>query len=292
MSAECEIDVRFFPPPPELDGLFSTFYRAEIRVPDGGRVRDHLQPEWGNARFFSGDCPDARLDSGFSLAKARFTATGPSSMPTEFVLGTTRLWGIGMFPLGWAKFMLAPADGLANVIVDGDDHPAFADFVPLSRGLFDGPHDDEKEYARILDHFMARRDRVVPDEDRIRIIHSVLVDPEVSTVTELSDRTGIGKRTLERLCCRHFGFPPRLLLRRQRFMRSLTDFMLEPTRNWSTVIDGNYHDQAHFVRDFRSFMGMSPSEYARLGHPILSAFMQERARIWGSAAQTLDKPPG
>ena len=78
--------------------------------------------------------------------------------------------------------------------------------------------------------------------------------------------------------------------RRQRVMRSLTAFMLSKRRNWSDTIDPHFHDQAHFVRDFRAFMTMSPREYAALEHPILTAFMPERERIWGSPAQTLDRP--
>src|SRR5690606_1902927 len=78
--AECEIDVRFFRPPPELDGYFSSFYRAEFKVADAGIVQDRLQPEWGNARFFRGACPDAVMPSGSRLSGAAFTATGPSSM--------------------------------------------------------------------------------------------------------------------------------------------------------------------------------------------------------------------
>jgi len=54
------------------------------------------------------------------------------------------------------------------------------------------------------------------------------------------------------------------LLRRQRFMRSLTQFMLDPGVNWSDAIDGSYHDQAQFVRDCRQFLGMTPRQYAAL----------------------------
>lgn len=87
MANKCAIDVRLFPPLPELEGCFAIFFRAEFHVSDGGRVRDHLQPEWANIRFFSGDTPDARLPGGLVLGGARFTATGPSSLPTEFGLG-------------------------------------------------------------------------------------------------------------------------------------------------------------------------------------------------------------
>ena len=79
-----------------------------------------------------------------------------------------------------------------------------------------------------------------------------------TTVAELVRRSGASQRTVERLCRRAFGFTPKLLLRRQRFMRSLADFVLDPTLKWIDAIDSQYHDQAQFVRDFRQFMGMTP----------------------------------
>ncbi|MDD3798817.1 MAG: helix-turn-helix domain-containing protein [Novosphingobium sp.] len=291
MAARCNIDVRFFPPPPELDGCFSTFYRAIFTMPDGERVKDYLQPEWGNMRFFRGDAPDAQVAGGDRLSRARFTATGPSALPTEFHLGTTRMWGVGLFPLGWAKFMLAPAGELANGLVDGETHPAYANFADLAANLFEDEPDDEREYCRLLGRFLELN-RPHPDQDRIIAVHAALVDPALVSVSEMADRAGLSQRTLERLCRRAFGFSPKRLLRRQRFMRSLAAFMLAKgtERSWSDAIDPHYHDQAHFVRDFRAFMTMSPRQYAALEHPILTAFMPERARIWGSPAQTLDRP--
>ena len=100
------------------------------------------------------------------------------------------------------------------------------------------------------------------------------------------------QRTVERACHRAFGFSPKLLLRRQRFMRSLSDFMLDPTLKWIGAIDSHYHDQAQFVRDFRQFIGMSPRQYAALPKPLIGAVMRERARFAGSAVQTLDGPAG
>jgi AraC-like DNA-binding protein len=289
MTGQCDIDVRFFPPPPELEGCFSTFYRATFTIAEDGRVRDYLQPEWANMRFFSGDAPHARVVGREGTLRARFTATGPSALPTEFHLGTTRMWGVGLFPLGWAKFVAVPARQMANALVDGEAHPAYADFAHLPATLFDGEPDDEREYRCILDCFLDLN-RPHPDQDRIMAVHAALVDPALSSVSELAERAGLSQRTLERLCQRAFGFSPKVLLRRQRVMRSLAAFMMTKGGNWSDAIDPHYHDQAHFVRDFRAFMTMSPREYAALDHPILTAFMPERARIWGSPAQTLDRP--
>ena len=287
---DCNIDVRFFPAPPDLEGCFASFYCATFTVADGQRVRDLLQPEWANLRFFAGDLPDAGMPGGPVLRQARLTATGPSSLPAHFELGTTRMWGMGLFPLGWAKFCHGSAAELANRVVDGEAHPAFANFRELARNLFAGEADIEGELARIIACFRAL-DREVPDEERIVAIHAAMVDTAVASVADFADRSGLSRRTLERLCHRYFGFSPKLLLRRQRFMRSLAEFMLEHAANWSEAMDAHYHDQAQFVREFRTFMCMSPREYAAREHPILGAFMKERAKVWGAAAQTLDRPP-
>ncbi len=258
---DCHIDVRFFPAPPDLEGCFSSFYRATFTVAGSDRVKDLLQPEWANLRLFAGDRPDARIPGGDMLTGARLTATGPSSLPVHFELGTTRMWGVGLFPLGWAKFCRGPAVEMANRVVDGEKHVAFANFAPLAAELFSEGANEEAELAKIIACFRAL-DCDVPDEQRILAVHAAMVDIAVANVADFSDHTGLERRTLERLCLRYFGFSPKILLKRQRFMRSLAQFMLENAANWSEAMDSHYHDQAQFVREFRSFMGMSPGSYA------------------------------
>ena len=289
MAQACHIDVRFFRPPPDMEGCFTTFYRMELTVPDGGTVTDWLQPEWANLRYFRSNPPVAEIQGGAPVSGAPLVATGPSSLPGKFEMGNTRMWGVGLFPLGWARLVGGAASEWANRVVDGSRHDPFRRFAPLAGELFGDEPDDEAEFQRIV-AFLRERDRPVRDEARIRKVHEAIVDTDMSTVAELADRAGMTTRTLERLSRRHFGFSPKLLLRRQRFMRSLAAFMLAEGQNWSQVIDAHYHDQAHFVREFQAFMTMNPSEYAAREHPVLRAFMAERKRIWGSPAQTLDQP--
>ena len=292
MQSSCEVKVRFLSPPDPLRRYFTSFYFGTITPAAGEVATDFLQPEWGNLRFFAGARPLAEARDGRRLSDRAFSATGPSSQAVRFVVGATRFWGIGLLPLGWAKFVRAEAATLANALVDGHTHPAFASFGPLAATLFGSEPDFDGELARIGAHFLTRMEEPVADEERIVAIHEALIDPEINSVTALVDRVDSSPRTVERVCRRAFGFAPKLLLRRQRFMRSLAQFMLDPTVKWSGVMDGSYYDQAQFVRDCKEFMGMTPSQYAALDKPILSAFMRERARISGAAAQTLDGPNG
>lgn len=292
MSSDLNVEVRFYPPPEDLRRYFTTFYLTTIRAPDGERIEDCLHPEWGNLRIFSGEAPSAWLAGQAPVEPTPFFATGPTSRAVHFAIPSTRFWGIGLLPLGWARFVAAPADAHANLLTDGLAHPSFARFVPLARTLFAGSPNPVAELARIIAFFRGLPTLKSADERRIQAIHGAMIDPDVAAVTDMVDQLGMGQRTLERCCGRAFGFSPKILLRRQRFMRSLTQFMLDPSLKWIGAIDSQYHDQAQFVRDFREFMGMSPREYIAQPHPILERIMHERARIHGAAVQTLDRPEG
>jgi AraC-like DNA-binding protein len=132
--------------------------------------------------------------------------------------------------------------------------------------------------------------RPAREEERIKAVHAALVDPAVSTVAQLSARSGLPVRSLERIAKNVFGFAPKLLLRRQRFLRSLAQFMLDPSLAWLETMDDHYHDQAQFIRDFHRFRGMTPSAYAALPHPILSAAAHARNAAVGAAVQVLHPP--
>jgi AraC-like DNA-binding protein len=291
VSAQCGIDVRFFAPPAGYEDSFTTFYRVNITPRSGDVVEDFLQPEWANLRFIHPDAQFAQVRDGEPVHGARMTVHGPTTQATRFRVGETRIWGIGLLPLGWARYIRAPARHYANRVLDGEQEEAFAGFASLAHELFRQAPDDDREVALVIEKFCEQK-RPVADEAAIRAVHCALIDPQIATVAAFVERSGIALRSLERLCSRYFGFPPKALLRRQRFMRSLADYMLGGQGNWTGAMDAHYHDQAQFSREFRTFMGMSPREYARLDHPILGAFMEERARIHGSPVQTLDDPAG
>ena len=77
-----------------------------------------------------------------------------------------------------------------------------------------------------------------------------------------------------------------MLLRRQRFMRSVTQHMLGGgERSWIEAIDDIYHDQPQFVREFREFTGLSPREFAKLERPMLKPVLLEGMRHWEEVSE-------
>lgn len=283
------LDTEFREPPAQFAGCFTSFYRISLEIHrDGAVLADLLQPEWANIRFFCGSSPRAVIGSS-RFAGGHFVATGPSSLPCRFELGPVRMWGVGFRPLGWARFFDVEAASLANIVCDGSAHPAFARFAGLEQVLCDPSACADEQFDAIV-ATMACLMRPNRDEARIQRVHAAVVAGNHASVRALADACAMSVRTLERVCLRYFGFAPKLLLRRQRFMRSLATFMLQRNGRWTEAMDAHYHDQAQFTREFHEFMTMNPSEYAALDHPILASMMAARARAKGSAAQTLDGP--
>jgi len=292
-QSHCSLEVRFFQPPPELRRYFTTFYHVRYESAGQDPIEDILHPEWGNLRFVCDDAISTTLPGGGQLAGLTFCATGPSTRAVPFSLGGKgRLWGVGLLPLGWAKFVAEDAAALANAVLDGNRHPAFDWFRPLAAGLFGTEPDLDTEVARISAHFLTKLKEPARDGKRIVAIHEALIDPEVHSVAQLVERSDCSLRTVERVCNRAFGFSPKLLLRRQRFLRSLAQYMLDPSLRWIGALDRQYHDQAQFVRDFKAFMGLTPRKYAALDKPVIGAMVRERARFAGRAMQGLDTPEG
>ncbi|WP_086618738.1 helix-turn-helix domain-containing protein [Erythrobacter tepidarius] len=285
------VNLRFALPSEPLRPFVTTYYYIEAACsPHEPWLEDYLHPEWANLRFLSRTEAHSVIGTGEPLPCPAFAVTGPTSRAARFRLRSGRIWGIGLMPSGWAALFPAKAGDYADRIVDGMADPAFARLVPLALALARSDGDYAAELALIGQHMDALFAAAQPVDPAIEALTAALIDPDLISVVDLAERLGMNVRSLERLSHRAFGFPPKLLLRRQRFLRSLARFMLDPSLKWIGTLDAHYHDQSHFVRDFRRFMGMSPSAYADLDKPLLVAAARARMAVAGQAVQGLHRP--
>lgn len=287
-----QINTRFFRPSAEVAPYISSFYIIDFAIGPDEVVTDWLHPEWGNIRFAQDDRWSICMDGEFQALPPQ-VGTGPTSHTIGFrVQGPTRIWGVGLLPRGWLRLMDAPANGLADTTIECTPNSPFAEFVGLREAVFGKHPDPEAEAGRINEFLRAMLAKRPPHEDeaRIRNIHTSLFDDSIRSVADLAARNNISSRSLERVSLRAFGFPPKLLMRRQRFLRSLSQFLLNPSLAWIRTLDADYVDQAHFVRDFKKFMRMSPSAYAALDHPVLGSATRVRTVTAGAPVQALHRP--
>lgn len=282
------VRLQFVIPPPDLAPYISTYYYTE--VPSGEVVEDWMHPEWGNLRVGTGRCYEAGVGTEPLRPVERIIASGPTSYTMRFRIGGGRFWGVGLLPRGWAKFIGQSADGYADSFCDVSGDSRLSHIVPILEELSNTTGQIENDVAKLTAGFRALLDRPIKHERAIERVHEALVTQNDHSVSVFAEAAQMSVRTLERFSRKHFGFSPHLLIRRQRFLRSLAKFMLEPDLSWGGALDGQYFDQSQFVREFKRFMTMTPSEYAALDHPILAAAMVARSQAAGDAMQVLQKP--
>jgi len=283
--------LRFALPGKRLRPYVTTYYRTEVTCSKSASyAEDFLHPEWPNIRILPAAICDAAVGPKPMQESPLLSVSGPTSYATRFRLRSSRSWGVGLLPLGWAALFDANAGDYADQTADGLVDPAFAPIGPMANAIAEAKLSFEEELAVIEGHMERLIDAPPNRATAINAINAALVDPELTSVGELAERVDMSIRSLERLCKRTFGFAPKLLMRRQRFLRSLSQFMLDPTMKWLNTLDCQYHDQAHFVRDFKRFMCMSPSTYSKLEKPLLVAAARARMEIAGEAVQGLHDP--
>ena len=86
--------------------------------------------------------------------------------------------------------------------------------------------------------------------------------------------SGRSARTLERRFAREVGLAPKLFARVIRFQRVLEHIEKNAPVDWARLaLDAGYFDQAHLIRDFRTFAETTPERYRREAHAMSDLFV-------------------
>lgn len=275
-------------PPADLAPYISTYYRTEVA--EGAVVEDGLPPESANLRTGTAEIYEAAIGAGSLRPVPPAIISGPTDRVTHLRIKKGKFWGIGLTPAGWARLVALPADEFVNRFADIGQYAS----LDSLHGMLDELRslvDDTQAAVMLMNNTFRSVLGVRPQgEGAIHAVHHAILSETAGSVAQLASMVGMSVRTFERFCKRHFGFPPRTLLRRQRFLRSLSKFMLDPSMKWIDSLDGQYHDQAHFIRDFRSVMGMAPGEFADLDHPVAGAAVNAQSVAGREAMQALNLP--
>lgn len=79
---------------------------------------------------------------------------------------------------------------------------------------------------------------------------------------------GISPRYLHRLFLASVGLSPAQFLKVVRLQRSVASLHGAPQSLTAVAYASGYFDQSHFIRDFKSFTGLTPSQYVPLDFPL------------------------
>ena len=279
------VSVRVYVPPPALQAFVTFYYFVEAFGP----LTDFLYPEWGNVRLaIAGDWRVIN-DPRDGAARHKRGLFGPTDRRGQIVTDGGKTVGFGLTPLGWNRLIGSDAGAMANRVreIDGE---CGVDMIEMQAGFMADGDDDDAGVARFNGARLARLARRAPNDPLVLAADRVL-RRRPADVPTFAAEVGVAPRTLHRLCLRAFGFPPKRLLRRQRFLETLGVIRVSPDSRFGEVMGEDYHDQSHFNRDFHDFMGMTAGAYTRTPRALMQAAAAAQIEMRIPLSFALPEPP-
>lgn len=182
--------------------------------------------------------------------------------------GANRLVG---HPMGEWHNAVAPL-GDVDADLSRDVGEGFARFCG------DGRRPDFQAFFLCLDNvFLARLGRGAESLLARHVLSSLSASRGLARVRELSRETGYSERHLNRIVHEKIGLGTKLLARIIR-VNSACRAMERAEISLTALAHGlDYHDQAHFIRDFKAVCGVSPGRYLE----SVSDFYNEELKMGG-----------
>ncbi len=169
--------------------------------------------------------------------------------------------GIKFKPGGFYPFLGAPVSSLTDCSVSLED--VFGSGSrSWERSVLSAP-DDQAMVSR-AEAFLSER---LPEKDpNVSLVHEMVMafrdDRSVIRVEDAVRVTGMNKRALQRLFDRYVGVSPKSVIKRYRLHEAAMRIDQGEIADWLDLsTDLGYYDHSHFIRDFKSVVGMSPEEY-------------------------------
>ena len=237
------MDYRQAPPAPELSQIVAAYWTLTGTQSEPYRV-------------LPDGCADLICDLHSLRAPARWVGTMTRSI--EFsARGAVALFGVRFRAGGLFALLGAPLSLITDNAVSLDDLPAQSWRPPLHEWL--AAPDFSTRCQRADASLVRALQRCEPTRfsHLLNRLESAGADVRLRT---LVDQSGMGQRTLQRRFLEHVGVSPRQHLCYLRFQHART--RLEQGESAADVACATgYSDQAHFVREFRRFAGITPGRW-------------------------------
>lgn len=190
-------------------------------------------------------------------------------------IGRNVMLGIRFFPHAAACFLNDKVGVFNNQVVDFTDIPGNAAGI-LHLKLLEATAWDKR--IELVEAFLLHKLSLTEKRlGKITVVSNVMNDMRQAdffdNIENVASRYGITPRYLQKLFFQYTGLTPKLYSKINRFQNSLRLVSKKNTSLTSIAYDCGYFDQSHFIREFKSFTGVTPSGYSSENSPVTLAFV-------------------
>jgi AraC-like DNA-binding protein len=198
------------------------------------------------------------------IESSRIGLWGQILKPLAFrVVGESEVFGIRFYP-STASFLLHDDVSMFNDHVLDLTDVAGNPINELNEKLQTATSVSEriKSVETYLLARLSERPKISEKIELVRVVMDELTRKDFfDNIGNVANRYGISSRYLQKIFVLHTGLSPKLYSKINRFQNSLILMSKGDMSLTSVAYASGYFDQSHFIREFRSFTGFSPSGF-------------------------------
>ena len=251
-----------FDPSPDLAAFVKCYWTLTSPKEDAPEKQSIVPDGCMEMIFHFGDLYRQYIENGDSIIQPRCFVIGQLTRPLEIEpTGATGIFSVRFHPGGFLPFATITLKELENTAVSleqlfGNDGLELEEKILGARTT--------AERITLVEAFLSGRLTNAETVDRIvkSTVETILSLNGQLSISELSEQTNINRRQLERKFSSAIGLSPKQLSKTIRLQATLKLLLTGNFTSLSALAyEGEYYDQAHFIKDFKELTGQTPKEF-------------------------------
>lgn len=252
-----------FEPHPDLKSLINCYWTLEV-PPSDDAERQRIIPDGTiEMAFILGDDIKRYTSENNFIIQPRSMVLGQVIDPFYIEpTGYVNTFAIRFYPFGFANFVTTPIRTLANKETPIDQLFGEHTAKKLEQEIIKAT--DTRERIEIIERFLLAK---LSEQTTVDSIVKTTVDALLSTKGGISINNILKedlskRRQLERKFVNQIGISPKQLGKVIRLQSALKMLLNKEDESLTNIAyENEYYDQAHFIKDFKEFTGISPKEF-------------------------------
>ena len=267
------MDYQTFKPHSDLESLISCYWTLEVPPSDHPQKQRIIPDGTIEMAFILGDDIKRYTTDDHFILQPRSMVLGQTIAPFYIEpTGYVNTFAIRFYPYGFANFVTVPIRSLANKETPIDQLFEKKAAQSLTQAILQAS--DTKERIEIIERFLLRKLNEPSTIDQIvKTTLDTLISTKGSTsIHQILKEDVSRRRQLERKFAKQIGISPKQLGKVIRLQSALKMLLNEEGESLTNIAYQNeYYDQAHFIKDFKEFTGISPKEFIGNENMMLSS---------------------
>ncbi|WP_411818208.1 DUF6597 domain-containing transcriptional factor [Hyphococcus sp. DH-69] len=268
------MELRYYMPRSDLRDYVRAYYFYSVDIASS----ETLCAELGNIRVILRGGGMLQMPGGQLEPSMSAFLLGPTLGSYNLMIEPkTAVFGVGIRPEGWHALFGVSAEELADKVID---LTAFSGGILMSSI-------EEIRNAETLAEMSAAADRYFVDQLNKREAHirqrypvelaNWLLDPNDLGLDALMEAMDVSRRQTDRLAKLYFGASPKFLQRKYRALRAADRIRAGETA-WMNAAGSKFYDQSHFIKEFKTFIGVTPKQFIDNQARLIAQIQQMRVQ--------------